>query len=723
MATVNPQMLLVHNSEERNQEEDDEEGSSESSGEGGENVPGIYDVDKILNYACFPSDDGSRYEVKYLVRWLGYDDPAEDTWGSRDTFSSDEVWWRLCQDCERTKPADQSHDAVFQQVDDANRLLLAPPSTSKTKTKKKRSTRPNPRASTSTSRPSGRRFQGLPGTLSTSPPRGAASKGGLRKRDSAGRHQKTEGQRKGRSGRRKSVPRIAPSTSEFEPEETDPVLSTVENEPVAPPHPSNQYAVNESIASPKGFADDETSSAESLASIPVRAQAEVLAQQHALMNPKIGRASQGEEQRHPSGSQPSPSLAAESTADQLSSSTIDQPPSSTMHPPSSSLSGSDRTRKAEEATQVPSISNQSVKDGFIKIYPQVLLMQKLPEKICGRNTPKWPLHMVDPERIGRWWKIGGNPIDNFENFDRVLANREVYVTPPPTANERGISKVARAHSADYDALQLVLAHIDGVRQADSLRRSVSAIFVHATLASELGRSQGRLSQLDHFRHRDDVVYFVYGTGEDGQRALRQFWKPITAVTFTPTALLSSPTRLCQLVGVASTTRSEYSGGQTIFPFMTPQYLLCGGILSSPVDGEGNEMTLTDAEKALQLATQEALFPLLWGNPLLMPRLSQFTEESRLDSTIFPSEKDETPADPDVYTRLSERYPSKLCYVSPERLQKIVLAWRWQYSGIRRWIIIATPEEKAALVPAPGITIVTLEEAEAVLAQPLPEIIG
>lgn len=45
MATVNPQMLLVHNSEERNREEDDEdEGSSESSGEGGEEVSGIYDV-------------------------------------------------------------------------------------------------------------------------------------------------------------------------------------------------------------------------------------------------------------------------------------------------------------------------------------------------------------------------------------------------------------------------------------------------------------------------------------------------------------------------------------------------------------------------------------------------------------------------------------------------------------------------------------------------------
>lgn len=113
MATVNPRMLLVHNSEERNREEDDEdEGSSETRGEEEEDATDIYDVgeyflphierlergdagpvslntdppdssrschsdrtEKILDYACSLTDDGNGYEVKYLVKWLGYDDP------------------------------------------------------------------------------------------------------------------------------------------------------------------------------------------------------------------------------------------------------------------------------------------------------------------------------------------------------------------------------------------------------------------------------------------------------------------------------------------------------------------------------------------------------------------------------------------------------------------------------------------------------------------------
>lgn len=238
-------------------------------------------------------------------------------------------------------------------------------------------------------------------------------------------------------------------------------------------------------------------------------QQKAIKRQDALKNLKIGRISKEDSNtRGPSVPQRSPSVASNSATDHHSNS-----------------HGSGNNKKHEEDPFNFGKQRQTSKNGYVVVNASVLQFKKLPEAICGKENPHWPVGMLDHERIRWWWKIGDNPLSNFGNFDRILSHREVYVTPPPSQGEIGTSKRAAAHEKDYQALQLVLAHVDGVKQADSLRPDVTAVFVHASLASELGRFPGKLSELHRLRERDDVVCFFYGTGDDKQRVLRRFWKP------------------------------------------------------------------------------------------------------------------------------------------------------------------------------------------------------
>jgi hypothetical protein len=238
-------------------------------------------------------------------------------------------------------------------------------------------------------------------------------------------------------------------------------------------------------------------------------QTKAVSREDALKKLKIGRVSKdGSANRPSSGNQRSPSVVTNSATDQHSNS-----------------HGSGNNKRQEEDPFNYGKQRSTSKDGYILINASVLQFKKLPEAIAGKENPNWPVGALDHERIRWWWKIGKNPVDNFVDFDRILSYREVYVTAPPTQREIGTSKKAAAHEKDYLALQLVLAHVPGVKQADSLRSDVSAVFVHASLASDLGRFPGKFTELDRLRERDDVVCFFYGTGDDKQRALRRFWKP------------------------------------------------------------------------------------------------------------------------------------------------------------------------------------------------------
>ncbi|GAA5978070.1 hypothetical protein JCM5350_007387 [Sporobolomyces pararoseus] len=431
------------------------------------------------------------------------------------------------------------------------------------------------------------------------------------------------------------------------------------------------------------------------------------AQRDALKKLKIGRVSKdGNGKRNSSGGQRSPSVVTNSATDQHSNS-----------------HGSGNNKKYEEDPFNYGKQKTTSKNGYVLLNAGVLQFKKLPEAIAGKENPNWPVGALDHERIRWWWKIGKNPLVNFCNFDRVLSHREVYVTPPPTARETGVSKRAAAHEKDYLALQLVLANVEGVKQADSLRSEVTAIFVHASLANELGRFPGKLSELDRLRDRDDVLCFFYGTGDDKQRALRQFWKPLTAITFTPSALIEDPHRLGQLIETASASSNEFDGTRNQFPFMLPQYLLAGGALGSAVDKNDKPVSRPPSETAQLRPARATIFSLVQRKLLPLTKVLPSVEESRVDQTWFPSLPDRTPGDLAVLMKLSQCYKPRFCQVSTERLQKLVCTWRSQYASVRRWIIVATEEEISSLGPAPGVVLATIDRAEELLEQPLASAVG
>ncbi|GAA5948134.1 hypothetical protein JCM3765_007123 [Sporobolomyces pararoseus] len=431
------------------------------------------------------------------------------------------------------------------------------------------------------------------------------------------------------------------------------------------------------------------------------------AQREALKKLKIGRVSKdGNGKRNPAGTRRSPSVVTNSATDQHSNS-----------------HGSGNNKKYEEDPFNYGKQKATSKNGYVLLNAGVLQFKKLPEAIAGKDNPGWPLGAPDHERIRWWWKIGKNPLVNFCDFDRVLSHREVYVTPPPTARETGVSKRAAAHEKDYQALQLVLAHIEGVKQADSLRSEVTAIFVHASLANELGRFPGKLSELDRLRDRDDVVCFFYGTGDDKQRALRQFWKPLTALTFTPSALVEDPHRLGQLVETASSSCNGFDGTRNQFPFMLPQFLLAGGALGAAVDDNEKPISRSPSETAQLRPARATVFSLVQRNVLPLTKVLPTVEESRIDQARFPSLPDRTPGDLSALMKLSQCYKPRFCQVSLERLQKLVCTWRSQYASVRRWIIVATEEEISSLGPAPGVVLATIDQAENLLKQPLASIVG
>lgn len=143
----------------------------------------------------------------------------------------------------------------------------------------------------------------------------------------------------------------------------------------------------------------------------------------------------------------------------------------------------------------------------------------------------------------------------------------------------------------------------------------------------------------------------------------------------------------------------------MFPFMLPQYLLRGGALRSAIDSEGNEIGPTHEEKAVRSAPSlfscsfitcqlsltdvlldsdtavDSVFTLLRTNKLLLARISPLPGASPLDSTVFPLEKDCTPAHPAIWTKLSQCYQPQYCDVSLERVEKIVCTWRSQYASM------------------------------------------
>ncbi|GAA5925516.1 uncharacterized protein JCM15063_005046 [Sporobolomyces koalae] len=440
---------------------------------------------------------------------------------------------------------------------------------------------------------------------------------------------------------------------------------------------------------------------------PAHASPKAIAQRAALKKFKIGRLPR-------EGAVPIPPIAP----------TPISPPAVPNSPDLLSNSHSSSGTNSKKREQDPfnyGVQRPSAKDGYIRYNVDTPAYKGLPDAITGREKPKWSHEVPDNMRIRSWWGIDGNPIDNFVNFDKVLSHREVYITPRPTPSEVGINKRASVHDKEYLALQLVLAHIKEVKQVDSLRDSVTAVFVHASFSNDLGRFPGKLSELDHWRDREDVVFFWYGSDGNGKRQkLCQFWKPLTAITFTSSALLRDPVRLSRILENAAESRDRVFRARDQFPFMLSQYLLTGGTLGPSEPGKPS--TSNPQSEARQPAI-DAVMSLLHAGSLTLTRIAPRLGPPYRDQKRFPAHDDSVANDPVAWSRLSQCYLPKYCQVSPERLQNLVCSWRTRYTNIRRWIIIATREEKTSLAAAPGILLVTATEAERIIQRPLKVIFG
>lgn len=183
----------------------------------------------------------------------------------------------------------------------------------------------------------------------------------------------------------------------------------------------------------------------------------------------------------------------------------------------------------------------NVSNGYIRWNAAALRSKNFSQTLTAGERISWPddgpysvfdgSGDVESEKIKFLWSMGryGDPINGTDTIDELfnpLSDKkiDVWIAPPPDENKAGLSKTARAHSNEYQALQLVLSSYEGLRQADSPRNSVKIVFVHVSKLGELGSTTGAFAQLEHLRCQPGTRFFVYGRGENSKRAVFQFWR-------------------------------------------------------------------------------------------------------------------------------------------------------------------------------------------------------
>ncbi|GAA6028424.1 hypothetical protein JCM8097_007024 [Rhodosporidiobolus ruineniae] len=354
----------------------------------------------------------------------------------------------------------------------------------------------------------------------------------------------------------------------------------------------------------------------------------------------------------------------------------------------------------------------NAENGFVKINPALLRQQKLAAGLVRNSKFSWPGGMIsDIDKIRFLWRIGTNPLDGTANFDDLLLNhdqpREVYITEMPTESEAGRNKFAKRARADYLALQMVLSALDGVKQADAPRSSVGAVFVHVSKLPELGKFPGKLQELEMLRQNEEVVFFAYGETTEGVRVFRRIWLRGFAVTFTAEAAKQNHTRLNGFV-------QQLDKARGVFPWIPVQYFLPGGDFGQPIDDDGNLLPPTPETDTDKRAARHALSALVALDTLALVNTGRDTRQPPNEWPVFPSFEDRLPFRPSEWSKVIEGYPVELRELGVERLQQVVCWWRSFYPQLRRWVVIASPEEIASCPPSRGIDLVTFDEAEKLL---------
>lgn len=207
-------------------------------------------------------------------------------------------------------------------------------------------------------------------------------------------------------------------------------------------------------------------------------------------------------------------------------------------------------------------------------------------------------------RIREYWKVG-QPRSLFL-FDHILTRgpsnrpRECFIFAPQ-AKEQSTSKKSREAHEDCIAMQLILASIEGVKLADSLRSTCEAVFVHVSEQENLCRwPNEKPSELEQLRSRaiGTTIFVLFGDREDAvglisasnsltvprDTKMRELWNtskssnestirfPLrmtcraaaAAVTFTPEAWQSAPEHCLKLAGKCKRSTRSWKRDRDVF---------------------------------------------------------------------------------------------------------------------------------------------------------------
>lgn len=207
--------------------------------------------------------------------------------------------------------------------------------------------------------------------------------------------------------------------------------------------------------------------------------------------------------------------------------------------PSPAVSGESDSRSSGQAHKVHDPFNHGrsrthVKNGYVTIHPDVLRQKNLVQAIAPHKNIDYPDAVsnspdLEVGRIKYLWSVGrafGNPLQGSDTFDEAMSSPsglDVWIAAPPPENQAGRDKAARSQVNDYLTLQLLVSSYGNVRQADSPRASVRAVFVHRSKLAELGTTTGKYAELEHSRANTSVRFYAYGFW-NGKRSMVQIWR-------------------------------------------------------------------------------------------------------------------------------------------------------------------------------------------------------
>ncbi|GAA5981720.1 hypothetical protein JCM11641_004225 [Rhodosporidiobolus odoratus] len=409
----------------------------------------------------------------------------------------------------------------------------------------------------------------------------------------------------------------------------------------------------------------------------------------------------------------------------VSASTAAMPPSASRASPATSLGSSNPKPKKAYDPWNQGIAKLESKNGYAILNQAALESQRIAKRLARKDLSYPSGVITEAQKVRFVWRLGENALDGVADFDAVMRNdgtgkpRVAWVTDRPSDVNAGTERWAQRAQTDYFALQLVLSSIDGVKQADSLRAGVSAIFVHVSKMDDVGRSPGKLEELEHFRNPKDgkdIVFFAYGETVEGKRVFKRFWLSVVTITFTPDAIIRNPQQLTALLEKQPAVRNPRQGQRSNFSWVPMQYVLRGGRFGAPVDAHGNGLPIPKEGDLAKRAGKIALYARLMLDNVAIARPGPAVNASPQSFTGFPAPNDQIRFGSSAWSVLETNCPAKYCAIGVSELQKLVCVWRVGYPQIRRWIVIATPEELAACPASPGVDLVTLEDAEELLAE-------